>query len=126
MEARRRNWQALRDGLADLTEYFILPDKTLGSKPSWFGFALTVRPEAPFTRDDVVRFLEGRKIATRPIFAGNLARQPAYRGVKYRVMGELTNTDLIMTNSFWVGVYPGITPEMIQYMVESFHEFCKG
>ncbi len=123
--ARRRNWQALRDGLADLEKFFIMPEATPGSKPSWFGFCLTVRPDAPFSRADVVRFLEGRKIATRPLFGGNLIRQPYFRDVKYRVVGELPNTNLIMTNTFWIGVYPGITPEMVEYMVSSIHEFCK-
>ncbi len=125
VEARRRNWQQLRDGLADLEEFFILPVATPGSKPSWFGLVLTVRPGAPFSRADVVRFLEDRKIATRPLFGGNLTKQPAYKGVKYRVVGDLANTNLIMTNTFWVGVWPGITQEMIDYMVETFHEFCK-
>ena len=125
VEARRRNWQRLRDGLADLEELFILPVATPGSKPSWFGFVLTVRPGAPFVRADVVRFLEERKIATRPLFGGNLTKQPAYKGVKYRVVGGLANTNLIMTNTFWVGCYPGITQEMADYMVETFHEFCK-
>lgn len=125
VECRRRNWQQLRDGIADLEEYFFLPCATPGSNPSWFGLALTVRQDAPFARSDVVRFLEKRKIATRPIFAGNLTRQPAYRSVKYRVVGDLANTDLIMTNSFWVGVYPGISKEMTSYMIEAFHDFCK-
>lgn len=126
VEARRRNWQQLRDGLADLEEHFILPEAMPGTKPSWFGFALTVRPTARFKRTDVIWFLEERKIATRPLFAGNLTRQPAYRDVKCRWAGELTNTDLIMTNSFWIGVYPGLTPKMIGYVIESFHEFFRG
>ncbi len=126
VEARRQNWQRLRDGLADLEEHFILPKATPGSKPAWFGFALTVRPHAPFSRAAIVRFLEDRKIATRPLFAGNLMRQPAYRNVKYRVVGDLANTNLIMTNSFWVGVWPGLTREMIDYVIESIHEFCKA
>ncbi len=91
VEARRRNWQRLRDGLADLEEFFILPEATPGSKPSWFGFVLTVHPEAPFERSAIVRFLEGRKIATRPLFGGNLTKQPAYKDVKYRVVGDLKN-----------------------------------
>lgn len=125
VEARRRNWQALRDGLADLEDFFILPEATPGSKPAWFGFCLTVRPGAPFARTDVVKFLEGRKVATRPLFGGNLTRQPAYKNVKYRVVGDLKNTNLIMTNTFWVGCWPGIDPDMVNYMVESFHDFCK-
>ncbi len=123
VEARRRNWQRLRDGLADLEEFFILPEATPGSKPSWFGAVLTVRPGAPFERSDIVKFLEYRKIATRPLFGGNLTKQPAYKDVKYRVVGDLKNTDLIMTNTFWVGVWPGLSDAMVDYMVETFHDF---
>lgn len=126
VEARRQNWQALRDGCADLEEFFILPEATPGSKPAWFGFCLTVRPGAPFGRHEVVRFLEGRKIATRPLFAGNILRQPYFRNIKYRVVGDLRNTDLIMTNTFWIGCFPGINAEMVEYMVASIHEFCTG
>ncbi len=126
VEARRRNWKALRDGLADLEQFFILPEATPGSNPSWFGFCLTVRPDAPFSRGAIVRFLEEKKIATRPLFGGNLIRQPAYRNVKYRVVGNLPNTDLIMTNTFWVGCWPGVSCTMVNYMVEVFHDFCKS
>lgn len=126
VEARRRNWQRLRDGCADLEEFFVLPEATPGSKPSWFGFALTVRPGAPFWRHDVVQWLEERKIATRPLFGGNLTRQPYFRYIKYRVVGDLRNSDLITTNTFWIGVYPGITDEMVDYVVETLHEFVKG
>jgi CDP-4-dehydro-6-deoxyglucose reductase, E1 len=125
VEARRRNWQHLSDGLASLEEFFVLPRATPGSKPSWFGFALTVRPGAPFGRREVVQYLEERKIATRPLFAGNLLRQPAYRNVKHRVIGSLANTDLVATNTFWVGVWPGLTEEMIGYVIECFHVFAK-
>ncbi|MDE2099662.1 MAG: lipopolysaccharide biosynthesis protein RfbH [Patescibacteria group bacterium] len=126
VEARRRNWQRLRDGLADLEHLFILPEATSGSKPAWFGFALTVLPEAPFSRQDIVQFLESRKIVTRPLFAGNLVRQPAFRGVNYRVVGDLANTDLVMANTFWVGCWPGLTEEMIDYVIESIRDFCKA
>jgi CDP-4-dehydro-6-deoxyglucose reductase, E1 len=125
VEARRRNWQQLSDGLASLEEFFALPRATPGSKPSWFGFALTVRPGAPFGRREVVQYLEECKIATRPLFAGNLLQQPAYRNVKHRVIGTLANTELVATNAFWVGVWPGLTEEMIGYVVECFHVFAK-
>jgi CDP-6-deoxy-D-xylo-4-hexulose-3-dehydrase len=121
IEARRRNFAALRDGLRDLEEYFILPQPTPGSEPSWFGFLIAVRPEAPFTRNDVIRELERRKIATRLLFGGNLARQPAYRDRAFRVAGSLERTDFVMDRVFWIGVYPGITPEMVDYVVETFH-----
>lgn len=120
--ARRRNWQRLRDGLDGL-DCFILPEATAGTDPSWFGFALTVRPDAPFERLDLVRFLESRRIGTRQLFAGNLTRQPAYEGRIYRTVGDLPNTDLVAEGSFWLGVYPGLTDEMIDFVVESVHEF---
>jgi len=123
IEKRRQNFQLLYKGLKDLEEFFILPEATSNSEPSWFGFPLAVRPGAPFTRNQVVAFLEERKIATRLLFAGNLLRQPAYRDVKHRVAGSLTNTDFIMNQVFWVGVFPGIHRAMIDYMLEIFHTF---
>jgi CDP-4-dehydro-6-deoxyglucose reductase, E1 len=123
---RRRNFRALYDGLRDLEEFFILPRATPGSDPSWFGFPLAVRPEAPFTRNEVIRFLEERKIATRLLFGGNLVRQPAYRDVAHRVAGELKNSDFVMEHVFWVGVYPGITGEMLGHMLETFHGVAAG
>jgi CDP-6-deoxy-D-xylo-4-hexulose-3-dehydrase len=124
--ARRRNWQHLRDGLADLEEHFVLPRATDRSEPSWFGFALTVRPEAPFTRDELIQFLEGRRIATRLLFGGNLTRQPAYAEVEYRVVGDLTTSDLVTESTFWVGVFPGLTDPMLDYVIESFHDFVRA
>jgi CDP-6-deoxy-D-xylo-4-hexulose-3-dehydrase len=124
IETRRRNFQALYDGLKDLEESFILPEATPGSKPSWFGFPIAVRPEAHFTRNDAVNFLETRKIATRLLFGGNLVRQPAYSDVKYRVVGELKNSDFVMNQVFWVGVYPGLSTEAIEFMVDIFHKLA--
>ncbi len=118
---RRANFQLLRAGLKDLEHIFILPEATPNSDPSWFGFPLAVRREAPFSRNRVIAFLEHRKIATRLLFGGNLLRQPAYREVKHRVAGSLANTDFIMNQVFWIGVYPGLTSEMIAYMVDAFH-----
>ncbi|MFC4121815.1 lipopolysaccharide biosynthesis protein RfbH [Nonomuraea zeae] len=123
--ARRRNWQRLRDGLDGLPG-LLLPHATPGSEPSWFGFVVTVEPEAPFTRRQLVDFLESRRIATRLLFAGNLTRQPAYQGQPHRVVGELTNSDVITEQTFWIGVYPGITAEMIDYVIASFKEFVQG
>nr|AKD43519.1 NDP-hexose 3,4-dehydratase [Streptomyces minoensis] len=120
--ARRRNWQRLRDGLQDVPG-LLLPEATPGSDPSWFGFVLTVLPDAPFTRSALVTFLEDRKIRTRRLFAGNLTRHPAYEGRNFRVVGELTNSDVTTEATFWIGVYPGITPEMVDYMVASIREF---
>ena len=123
---RRANFQLLRKGLQDLEHIFILPEATPRSDPSWFGFPLAVRREAPFSRNRLIAFLENRKIATRLLFAGNLLRQPAYREVKHRVVGSLANTDFIMSQVFWVGLYPGLTPEMIAYMIDTFHHLPVG
>ncbi|MFF4158550.1 lipopolysaccharide biosynthesis protein RfbH [Streptomyces sp. NPDC001678] len=120
--ARRRNWQRLRDGLADVPG-LLLPTATPGSDPSWFGFVITVSPDAGYTRRDLVGFLEERRIGTRRLFGGNLTRHPAYLDAPHRVVGELTNSDVITEQTFWIGVYPGITEEMTDYMVESVREF---
>jgi CDP-6-deoxy-D-xylo-4-hexulose-3-dehydrase len=121
IEARRRNFRRLWAELEDLEEFFILPEATSGAEPSWFGFPIAVRPEAPFTRDQVLRMLESAKVATRLLFAGNVIRQPAYREVDYRVAGSLENTDFTMNQVFWIGVYPGLTPAMLGHMVEALH-----
>ena len=118
---RKANFRALREGLAGLEEFFILPEATPGSDPSWFGFPIAVRPGGPLSRNAVIQHLEERKIATRLLFAGNLTRQPAYQDVHYRIAGTLENTDFVMNNVFWIGVYPGITREMLDYVLETFH-----
>lgn len=136
-EARRKNWAFYRAALADLADVLVLPEPTKDADPSWFGFMVTVREGAPFTRDELVRHLEGRKIQTRMLFAGNLVRQPAMtqlvadarkqgRPAPFRVAGELTRTDVIMNRSLWVGVYPGLTDAMKAYVVESIREFATG
>jgi CDP-6-deoxy-D-xylo-4-hexulose-3-dehydrase len=119
IEARRRNFQLLREGLSGCEDVYILPEATPNSEPSWFGFPIAVRPDAPFTRDDIVRSLESRKIATRLLFGGNLLRQPAYQNVPHRKIGNLANADFVMNRVFWIGVYPGLRREHIEYMVES-------
>ncbi|MGW6570445.1 lipopolysaccharide biosynthesis protein RfbH [Streptomyces sp. NPDC054975] len=120
--ARRRNWRQLREGLADVP-HLLLPEATPRSDPSWFGFVITVQPDAPFSRAALVDFLEGRKIGTRRLFAGNLTRQPAYVDQPHRVVGDLANSDLITDQTFWIGVYPGLTEEMLQYVIASIKEF---
>ena len=125
IERRRANFEALREGLRDLEEFLVLPEATAGSVPSWFGFPLTVRDGAPFDRNDLVLHLEEHKIATRLLFGGNLIRQPAYRNVPYRVSGDMTISDTVMNRTFWIGVYPGISQPMIDYMLEVFTEFRK-
>jgi CDP-6-deoxy-D-xylo-4-hexulose-3-dehydrase len=122
IEARRANFAYLHAGLQDLQEYFILPQATPNSQPSWFGFPIAVRPDAPFTRNQVIQFLESHKIATRLLFGGNLVRQPAFRDAPHRVAVSLENSDFVMNHVFWIGVYPGLSKPMLDYMLETFHE----
>lgn len=126
IEARRRNFASLHEALRDLDEIFILPAATANSQPSWFGFPIAIRKEAPISRNQVIAFLESRKIATRLLFGGNLLRQPAYRNVKCRAIGDLPNTDFVMNNVFWIGLFPGINQSMIDYVAESFHALPKA
>src|ERR1700692_4899633 len=120
---RRANFQHLKTALAGLEEYLILPEGGGTFKPSWFGFPIGVREEAPFRREDLVRALEANKIGTRLLFGGNLLRQPAYQDCEYRVAGELPNTDFVMNNVFWVGVYPGLTAPMLDYVAQTITGF---
>ena len=122
IEIRRANFVYLFENLQDLQEYLILPQPTPNSEPSWFGFPIAIRVEAPFTRNQLVRFLESRNIATRLLFGGNLVRQPAYRDVRYRIASPLENSDFIMNQVCWLGVYPGLTRSMLNYMIETLHE----
>jgi CDP-6-deoxy-D-xylo-4-hexulose-3-dehydrase len=122
--ARKRNFAHLSSRLAGV-EGLILPQATPKSDPSWFGFPITLDPEHPVDRNLLLRFLDDRKIGTRLIFAGNLTKQPAYRNTDFRIVGELTNTDIIMNRAFWVGVYPGLTPEMIDFVADSIIEFMQ-
>jgi len=122
IEVRRQNFQILYAGLKNLEGFFILPQATPGSQPSWFGFPMAVRSEAPFMRDDVVCYLEQRKIATRLLFGGNLVRQPAYRHSSHRAIGDLVNSDFAMNQVFWIGLFPGISQEMLEYVIETFQQ----
>jgi CDP-6-deoxy-D-xylo-4-hexulose-3-dehydrase len=126
IETRRQHFRYLASELRDLEEYFILPEATPRSQPSWFGFPIAVRPEAPFDRNELIRFLEQRRIATRLLFAGNLVRQPAYRGVTYRTVGNLARTDFVMDRVFWIGLYPGLDERHLSFVVISVHEFIAG
>lgn len=128
IEQRRRNWDVLHTGLKPFENYFILPAPAANSEPSWFAFIITVRQDAPFGRNDVVKFLEDRFIQTRMLFAGNIIKHPCFDELRYnqngyRVVGDLTNTDVIMNQSFLVGVYPGMKPEQIQFIIDTFQEF---
>lgn len=124
VEARKANFRYLSARLAGV-EGLILPVATPNSDPSWFGFPITLDPEHPADREDLMRFLEARKIGTRLIFAGNLTKQPAYRDVDFRIVGDLTNTDIVMTRSFWVGTFPGLTEPMLDFVADSIIEFME-
>ncbi len=116
--ARRRNFDRLKAGLADLQDFLILPEATANSEPSWFGFPITVRPKSPIGRTDLVKRLNAEKIDTRLLFAGNLIRQPYFKDQTYRVVGDLTQSDCVMTDTFWIGVFPGLTDRHIDYMID--------
>ena len=123
IKERKKNWDLLYKGLKKYEKYFIFVKPMLNSDPSWFGFLLTVKENAPFSRNEIVEYLEKNKIATRMLFSGNITRHPSFENVKYRVHDNLTNTDFIMNNTFWIGVYPGLSREMIGYIIKTFHEF---
>lgn len=123
MKRREENADMLAKGLAKYERFLILPKATPDSKPCWFGYPLTVRKDAPFSRVDLVKYLETRHIETRMFFAGNITKQPYFDNVTYRVVGGLKNTDCIMANTFWFGLYPGVTKEMTRYIISSFDEF---
>lgn len=127
VERRRHNFKVLRDGLEG-TPWLILPEPQKHSDPSWFGFLISVQPEAPFSRNDLAKYLEAHKVQTRNLFAGNLLKHPAFdemrkTGEGFRVVGDLKNTDYIMSNTLWIGVYPGMTDEMLNYMVKTIKDF---
>jgi CDP-6-deoxy-D-xylo-4-hexulose-3-dehydrase len=131
IEVRKKNWKLLRDGLDDLSHKFILPEPTKNSDPGWFGFMLTVKENGGFTRDEIVHHLEKHGIQTRMLFAGNLLKHPCFdvmrtSGEGYRIIGNLLNTDMIMNQTFWVGVYPGMTPEMISFMSDTIRDFSRS
>jgi CDP-6-deoxy-D-xylo-4-hexulose-3-dehydrase len=123
VQARRDNFAYLHDRLQSCKDFLILPHATPNSEPSWFGFPITLKPEAEFRRVDLLSYLDQNKIGTRLLFAGNLTRQPYMIGREYRVSGELTNTDIVMNQTFWVGVYPGLSREMLDFVVEKIETF---
>ena len=122
---RRENFDILYKGLKKFEDYFILPKWLDNAEPSWFGFLLTIKESAPFDRDTLVHFLNDKQIATRYLFAGNITKQPYFieNKIEHRVIGDLKNADIIMNNTFWVGVYPGLTTEMMEYMATCFEKF---
>lgn len=122
---RRRNFNHLKKALKSVEQYLILPEATAGSEPSWFGFPLTLRPETGYDRQQLLRFLEQKKIGTRLLFAGNVIRQPYFMGRPHRVVGQLHNTDIVMNHTFWLGVYPGLSETMLDYVAEQVQAFFR-
>jgi CDP-6-deoxy-D-xylo-4-hexulose-3-dehydrase len=126
---RRQNFSRLFEGLKSLEDQFIFSEATPGSEPSWFGFLMTVRERAGFTRSDMVKWLEDQHIQTRMLFAGNIVKHPCFDAMRrdktgYRVIGDLLNTNTIMERALWIGVYPGLTDEMVDYMIDRIRIFC--
>ncbi len=124
-ERRGKNFKIFYETLKSYEDFFVLPQAEDKSEPSWFGFPMLVKENAPFSREDIVMYLEENKIATRMLFGGNLIRQPAYENINYRTASVLKNTDLVMNNLFWIGVYPGLTNAMIDYINAKFEDFLE-
>jgi len=120
VEARKNNFKYYKEGLAPLEEFLILPEATKNSDPSWFGFPITLRHDSPVSRIELISLLDSSKIGTRMLFGGNLTRQPYLQDRNYRVVGSLDNADTIMNNTFWIGLYPGLTTEMQDYVIQAF------
>ncbi len=124
--ARRRNFARLRDGLASLEDVFILPEATPGTEPSWFGFPITLRKDAPLSRHALLLELQARNIGTRLLFGGNLVRQPYMKGRDYRIAGPLTNADIVVDRTFWIGVYPGLGEAEIDFVIETLRGLARN
>jgi CDP-6-deoxy-D-xylo-4-hexulose-3-dehydrase len=123
IKRRRENYSYLRKRLETLNDFLELPEPTPNSNPSWFGFPLTVKPESGITRVELTRFLDNNKIGSRLLFAGNLLKQPYFKDIQYKVVGELTNTDITMNNTFWIGVQPTLNEEHFEYVANKLEEF---
>ena len=125
IKQRNENFNSFYQAFKKFEKFIVLPEPNSGSEPSWFGFPILVKENAPFSRNDIVQYLETNRIATRMLFGGNLTKQPAYIGIKCRMPGPLTNTDRVMTNLFWIGVYPGIDVVRRNYVIEVFNDFFR-
>jgi len=125
IQRRKENYNYLHNALSKI-EGISIAKASPHSDPSWFGFPITLDPKHPVNREELLRFLDSRKIGTRLLFAGNILKQPAYKDVEFRVVGDLTNTDIVMKRSFWVGVYPGLTNQMLDYVIDSISDFMAG
>jgi CDP-6-deoxy-D-xylo-4-hexulose-3-dehydrase len=126
IQKRKANFKLLYEGLRQYQKHIVLPETTQHSDPAWFGFPICVIPSAPFTKNVIVNYLEEHHIATRPLFGGNLTKQPAYEHTKWGMYGTYDNTDIVMNHLFWIGVYPGLTKEMIDYVLQTFNNFFVG
>lgn len=126
IEKRNKNFDYIKSKLSSLQKWLTLPTPTENSTPSWFGFAITVKNNSPFSRNEITNFLEKNKIGTRLLFGGNLLKQPLYKDIEKRVIGELPNTDIIMNDTFWIGVWPGLSEEHFDYIASKLHELYKG
>ena len=125
IEKRQENFDILFNGLKEFEEFFILPKVSPKAKPSWFGFPITIKPNATFTRNKLVEFLDENKIGTRLLFGGNLLKQPYMKNQNYKIIGDLKNSDIVVNNTFWFGVYPGLGAEELNYVLEIFRKFLK-
>ena len=123
IKSRKDNFKILKDGLASCEEFLILPEATNGSEPSWFGFPLILKDDSGIDRNDLIKYLNQSNIGTRLLFAGNLTRQPYFKNINYRIQGELINTDKIMNQAFWIGLYPGLNNNHLQYVIKKFEDF---
>ena len=126
IEARKKNFMFLYNFLREFDNYFSLPKWESSSDPCWFGFPIFINENAPFCREKIVKYLETNKIATRMLFGGNLIKQPAYKDIRYKKIGNLKNSNLIMKNLFWIGVYPGISIKVMNYMKKILKNFLKS
>ncbi|MFH1459875.1 MAG: lipopolysaccharide biosynthesis protein RfbH [Candidatus Omnitrophota bacterium] len=126
IQLRKNNFNFFLKHLRKFDNYFVLPKAVQGADPSWFGFPILIKQTAPFSRNDIVGYLEKNKIATRMLFGGNLIKQPAYAGIKMKVVGSLKNTDIVMNNLFWIGVYPGIKQAQRKFIIKKINEFVRG
>jgi CDP-6-deoxy-D-xylo-4-hexulose-3-dehydrase len=123
VQARKDNFAYLKDGLKSCEEFIVMPQATENAAPSWFGFPITLRECSPVDRVSLLSYLDQNKVGTRLLFAGNLTRQPYMIGRNFRISGDLANTDIVMNNTFWIGVYPGLTPAMLNFAVEKIESF---
>ena len=121
--ARKANFAFLKNGMKSCEEFLLLPEATPNSAPSWFGFPITIKASAGVNRVDLLQYLDQHKIGTRLLFAGNLTRQPYMKGRNFRISGELTNTDIVMNDTFWIGVYPGLSKEMLDFVIAKIEAF---